>query len=35
MLKKIIGKWNAIIRGLRILNYEYFSTRNDCLGNVE
>ena len=21
MLKKIIGKWNAIIRGLRILNY--------------
>lgn len=32
MLKKIIGKWNAIIRGLRILNYEYFSTRNDCLG---
>ncbi|MCS2366595.1 hypothetical protein NXW45_09485 [Bacteroides caccae] len=32
MLKKIIGKWNAIIRGLRILNREYFSTRNDCLG---
>ena len=32
MLKKIMGKWNAIIRGLRILNREYFSTRNDCLG---
>lgn len=32
MLKKIIGKFGAVIRGLKILNYEYFSTRNDCLG---